>query len=236
MIPKILHLTAKQITFSENEELICKHNSQILHNWDIIRHDDQENLKIVEKFFPEYKSKYQQIQKGVVKADIARCMYMYAYGGIYADTDYLFIKPLNEKILSHKCIIPAEEIKNGLPYLGNCIFISEKGYAFWKDYIDYIFTNIDPLNIEEKDIINLTGPGGITKFYLPNKEKYPDIYVPQKNMFHPLISLYGLRVITDSTTIGIHFCFGSWRSNNRFKYYLFNLIQKLQAHRLILTK
>lgn len=237
MIPKILHLTAKTKQLNYEENIILKRNRKILKGWEINLFDDFDNEDIVKRYFPEYLAKYNSIKKGVAKADIARCMYMYVYGGVYADTDYLFIKEIPDEIMEKRCVIPAEYWKeNGTPYLGNCVFMSEKGVEFWKDYIDHVFTSIELDSLHENRIIDVTGPGGITDFYIKNHGKYQYIHVTPKNQFHPLQCCHGLRIKTNKTTVGIHFCFGSWRTKNLLKRYYYIAVQKMQALGIILTK
>lgn len=235
MIPKILHLTSKTKQLNGEENILLRKNRKVLKGWQINLFDDTDNEAIVRKYFPEYWNKYNSIKKGVAKADIARCMYMYVYGGMYADTDYLFLKDIPSELLQKKCIIPAECWKTPqTPYLGNCIFMSEKEVGFWKDYIDHVFKSIELDTLHENRIIDVTGPGGITEFYLSNKDKYPYIHVTPKNQFHPLQCWHGLRIQTDKSTIGIHFCFGSWRTKNILKRYYYILVQRMQALGLIL--
>lgn len=237
MIPKILHLTAKTKQLNSEENILLEKNKRVLNGWKINIFDDFDNEEIIKKHFPEYLDKYRSIMKGVAKADIARCTYMYVYGGVYADTDYLFIKNIPNELLNKTCVIPAEHWKDlHTPYLGNCVFMSEKGIGFWKDYIEHVFKNIELETLHENRIINVTGPGGITEFYLNNQDKYQYICITPKNQFHPLQCWHGLRIKTDKSTVGIHFCFGSWRTKNILKKYYYILIQRMQALGLILFK
>lgn len=230
MIPKIIHLTAKTKQLSWEEKMLWQKNEKVLTGWQFRLYDDADNLEIVKQYFPEYLEKYNSISKGVAKADIVRCMYMYVFGGLYADTDYCFMKPITMELMNARCVIPAEKWTDDTqPYLGNCIFFSEKKYSFWKAYVDHVFNNLELSDLQESRIIEVTGPGGITDFYLAHREEYPEIVVTRKNVFHPQLTAHHMRVLADGTTLGIHFCFGSWRSKNPMLKWIFTLRQKMQA-------
>ena len=235
MIPKIFHLTTKDGKLNSDEAIILSKNKKIFKDWDFRIYSDVDNFKIIEQHFPEFVDKYNSIKKGVMKADIIRCLYLYLYGGIYIDTDYQFFKMIPNNWLNEKCVIPTEFFdSNNTPFLGNCIFFSEKGYPFWYDYIKDLFDKMNLENISEEEIIGCTGPGGITKFYLNNKEKYTELKYTPKNVFHPLIVNHQLGVRKTKETIGAHYCFGSWRgkSHTPIRKWIYNFIQHLQARGL----
>ena len=232
MIPKIIHLTTKNGKLNGDENIILRKNKQIFYDWDFRIYGDDENLKIMQNNFPEFLEKYDSIKKGVMKADVIRCLYLYLYGGIYIDTDYQFFKKIPDKWLNERCVIPTEHLEaDNTPFLGNCIFFSEKGYPFWYASIKDLFDKIDVVNTCEDEIIGCTGPGGITRFYLEHRSEYPDLKYTPKNLFHPLIVNHQLGVKKTSETIGAHYCFGSWRgkSHSPFRKWIYTYIQHLQA-------
>ena len=232
MIPQIIHLTTKNGKLNGDETIIFKKNRKIFHNWEFRIYGDKENQIIIEQYFPEFLKQYNSIKKGVMKADIIRCLYLYLYGGIYIDTDYQFFKMIPNEWLNAKCVIPTEHFKeNGTPFLGNCIFFSEKGYSFWYDFVKNLFDNIDIINTREEEIIGCTGPGGITQFYLSNKNKYPELQYTPKILFHPLIVNHQLGIKKTQETIGAHYCFGSWRgkSHSPIRKWIYTTIQHIQA-------
>ena len=114
--------------------------------------------------------------------------------------------------LNKRCILPISR-DNESPFgLGNAIFGSEQGYSFWKDFIDNIFTNTELSSIKESRIIPVTGPEGLSDFYWKNKDKYKDIYLAPRNVFHPQLKFHFFIAATTKETIGIHLCWGSWRT------------------------
>jgi len=234
MIPKIVHHTTKSGQLDIYEQRLLAKNKKTLKGWEFNIWSDEDNRMLVQRDFSEFLNVYDSISKGVAKSDIARCMYMYSIGGIYFDTDYEIQRPIPDTYLSQKCVLPVAKIVDGDIYLGNCVFLSEPGHRFWLDYIRDVFKNIDELTaLEENRIIDVTGPGGITKFYLEHRGDYSDIIFPEQTIFHPNVIDHGLRVRSTKDTLGVHYCWGSWRSKKAYRKLISKLIRNLQLTGLI---
>ena len=108
MIPKIIHLTTTTGSLSRKEEDLLNANKKFIGDFEIKIYSDEDNLKFMAEYFPEFLDVYNKINKGVVKADIVRYLYFYKLGGIYCDTDYMFLRKIPTGILSQKCVIPSE--------------------------------------------------------------------------------------------------------------------------------
>lgn len=76
----------------------------------------ENTLELVEILFPHYVNDYLKLLSGAAKTDIARYLYVYQWGGVYFDTDFRFFQPINEKLLSHMCILGIED--EDMPELG----------------------------------------------------------------------------------------------------------------------
>lgn len=227
MIPKIIHQTAKTKNLTWEENRLVAHLKKILEGWEYHLWDDNENEEIVEKYFPQFLDKYKKIKKGVAKADIARYMYMYVYGGFYFDTDYKVLKEIPETILNKKCILPISRTNFRI---GNAVLASEPKHIFWLDLLNNIFKDEELFKLEECRVEDVTGPIKVTNFYLQNKNKYNDLYLAEKQIFHPHVKYKGLISTTNSKTLGIHFCWGCWRSkNNLFEALTILLSRKIQS-------
>lgn len=230
MIPKKYHLTTKDGSLNKNEKVIVEKNIKLLGSgWNVRIYSDKDNDEILKQYYPEFIQRFNTIKKGVVKADIMRCLYMHQFGGIYSDTDYQFLRPLPDSILNNQCIIPAECVRPENYKLCNCLFMSEAGNAFWYDFVDEVLNTISIDNIAEKDIIPTSGPVGITKFYLANKNKYRKITIPDPIMFFPLKHRWELLKKANPNTYGVHYCLASWRNVPIFKRILMTFIQNMQV-------
>lgn len=225
MIPKIIHQTAKDRNLTWEENRLVSHMKNILKGWEYRFWDDNENEELVKKHFPQYLEKYNRIKKGVAKADIARYMYMYVYGGFYFDTDYKVLKEIPQYIMEKKCILPVSRTNFRI---GNAILASIPGHKFWADLLEDIFNDEELFKLEECRVEDVTGPIKVTNFYLKNKDNYNDLYVAEKHIFHPHLKYRGVVPMLKKDTLGIHYCWGCWRSKGN----LFEAIRTLTRRKM----
>lgn len=229
MIPKIIHQTAKTREISWEEKRLIKRAKRRMADYEFRLYDDNDNYHLIKQYFPQYLEKYERISKGVAKADVARLVYMYVYGGWYCDTDYLWLTPPDKylaklQLNGYKCILPiSRDDEKPFKRLGNAVFGSEAGHPFWKSFIDYIFQSDELNSLREDRIEKVTGPEGLTDFYKKHISEFSDVYFPEKKYFHP--RLKGAYAMIENGTVGIHFCWASWRSGT-FKDRLKNLIRR----------
>jgi len=78
----------------------------ILKGWEYTFWDDSDNDRLIAQYFPQFAERYREIERGVVRADLARCMYLYIHGGFYFDTDYKILAPIGDDILAENCVLP----------------------------------------------------------------------------------------------------------------------------------
>lgn len=93
-IPKFLHQTWKS-------ELMKQDYVHSFDNWSKLHPDfihvlwtDEDNDLLVKTWFPQYEDAYTWLPLIIQKTDFVRLMYLYKYGGIYADLDYVAHKPI----------------------------------------------------------------------------------------------------------------------------------------------
>lgn len=199
-------------------------------DWEFYFYDDADNLRVMQEAFPEFFAQFRAIERGVVQADIIRCVYLYHFGGWYLDTDYRLHRRLEGEVavlnstngstasssldlLSQKVILPV----SGIPgkdrhFVCNSILASEKGHPFLRAFIEYLFSNDKILSLDEYSVEGLTGPLGLSRFYLKNRNRFPDVFLPLKHYFHPRITKWGFSYERDPENFGVHWCWGSWRT------------------------
>lgn len=228
MIPKIIHQTAKTCDISWEERILVKKLKKILPEWEYMFWDDTKNDDLVKREFPQYWDKFNSISKGVAKADIARLMFLYTYGGFYFDTDFKILKPIPSWMLKNDQLLmisrEGEDFK-----LGNAILASAPKGDFFGGFIDHIF-NSDELNkLKENRVELVTGPEALTAYYIMNKELYKDIILIDRPIFNPPVLNHGLNIKCTKDTVGVHLCWGSWRSAGFVKAVYIYLKRKIQA-------
>lgn len=219
-IPQIIHQTYK------NKELpqiyaMCQKEIRRLHpDFEYRFYTDEDIDSFIKKDFPEYYKRFNELPRMIMKIDMFRYFLMYKYGGIYADLDYLMLRPFDLDMTDKEVIIPTNRDfdKNGsTTSLGNCIFASAPGHPFWKLLIDSLFT-IDRKNLPSKgfnDVIYSTGPMFVFNKYMEFNRK-EDIYVPPRNYFHPPTKRDEeyINELRNKGCFGFHLCTGVWLNNS----------------------
>jgi mannosyltransferase OCH1-like enzyme len=232
MIPKLVHQTSASKLLSPEEERLRRRIKALMPDWKINTWDDGDNAKIVMNSFPKYFDKFAAIRRGVVKADIARCVYLYSFGGVYIDTDYKILRPIDEEILQYHCVLPVSRSEDPLsPYFRVCnsVMASDARHPFWEEFLAQIFSVPNLEDLPEKVVEKVTGPEGLTKFYLDNRSRFPDIFVPPRKFFHPQIKYKGLSYDRSYPSYGAHLCWGSWRSRGILRDFKTLITRKLSS-------
>ena len=139
---------------------------------------------------------------------------MFAFGGFYFDTDYKLLHPIDEEMLSHSCVLPVSRNSSSLFRLGNAVLGSEPNHTFWNVFIERIFSQVQLNDLAEADVEKTTGPEGLTSFYLEQSDLYNDIFLPPREVFHPLTTHMGFGFERGAATVGVHLCWGSWRKKS----------------------
>ena len=217
MIPKLIHQTSASKDISFEERQLQKRFRRFLPDWELKLWDDVDNANLLLRTFPAYYAAYNKLKKGVAKSDIARILYMYVYGGFYFDTDYKLLRRIEDDILRNTCVLPISRNNDtNSPEFRVCnsVLGSTPNYPFWKDFVCHIFETQDVDRVDEYNIEKITGPEGLTKFYVENINRYPEIHLPRRNSFHPLITFRGLSYEKGHSSYGAHLCWGSWRTKD----------------------
>lgn len=92
-IPKIFHQSWKTVKLPAKFEawsLSCRQKHK---DWEWVVWTDEDNLHLVQQYFPWLEETYRGLPSVIYQADLARFLYMYIYGGVYADLDTECLRP-----------------------------------------------------------------------------------------------------------------------------------------------
>lgn len=222
MIPTIIHQMAITKSLTWEEARLAARARKMMPSWEYRLWDNQEQLQLVRRYFPEFSDRHEAIPFGVARTDIVKYALMFVFGGFYVDTDYKFLRPLDARVLDTRCVIASEgaDPQQGPPDpnyvgLGSAMLGSEPGYSFWSRLIAHIFETRRPETLTRtEDIIEATGPEVMTRFLMANRDEFHDIQILNKNDFFPDIKWFGSRSSATPETYGIHLYWGSWRNKS----------------------
>src|SRR5438094_316457 len=101
-------------------------------DWELRLWTDEDNNDLVRTEFPHMVQWFDALPFGIMRADVARYMYMYVTGGLYLDLDYELIRPFDRT--TETCVLPLEHdgpVPGG-GRLGNAVLASEPRGAFFE--------------------------------------------------------------------------------------------------------
>ena len=93
-IPMFLHQTWKSELMQQDYVHSFDNWSKLHPGFLHVLWTDEDNDLLVKTWFPEFLSSYKWLPLVIQKTDFVRLMYLYRYGGIYADMDYVAYQPI----------------------------------------------------------------------------------------------------------------------------------------------
>lgn len=155
MIPKIIHQSYKSTVhpYPVHWQKSWKEKHS---DWSYHFHTDDDNRKLVIDHCPQFLTAFDAFPQGIMKADFARFLYLYVWGGLYADLDYVCLKPF-DTLLEQISHFGVPELPNNTYYhYHNALLISEPGNTFWLECAEQAVQysrSSEQLNVE-----SLAGP------------------------------------------------------------------------------
>jgi mannosyltransferase OCH1-like enzyme len=143
-------------------------------------------------------------------------VYLYVFGGVYLDTDYKVLRPFEVELDGNAAVLPMSRGVMGAAdfRLGNAVMASVPGLPFWREFLDELFADPRLTGLAEGHVEAVTGPLGLTEFYLRRYGGNPQVHLPRREIFHPEILRHGFSYDRSSLPVGVHLCWGSWRSKS----------------------
>jgi hypothetical protein len=178
-IPKIFHRTWKtkevdyQIFKPACVESWAKYNDE----YEFILHDDKDNRKFIETYYPWFLKIYDGYKRNIMRADAVRYFYLLYFGGIYVDLDFECLKPLDQYLTKQ-----VHFITNLSNWVSNAFMVATpQQYIFKEIIVSGLLKNYNNPNV-----LYSTGPGMLSKLLLPKHLKYmSEISLPEF-LFYPI--------------------------------------------------
>ncbi|RAL15843.1 TPT-domain-containing protein [Aspergillus homomorphus CBS 101889] len=102
-IPKLIHQTwfPAGSNMSENAQFWVQTMRAQNPDWEYVLWDDETNQLLVETHFPWFLQDYLRLPKEILRADVVRNLYMFLFGGMYADVDTEALRPVDGLFSGH---------------------------------------------------------------------------------------------------------------------------------------
>lgn len=154
------------------------------------------------------------------KSDILRYEILKKYGGVYVDTDYECLMPLDDFIHAHDFFAGLQQGDE----VGNAFLASAPDHPLLNDFIDRIGT-VEKFNMTPEEVLQVTGPIYITKRIIsyikeegskgiciyPCSYFFPLPHTLQKEFWSGKITPGQLKTFLKPESAGIHYWATSWQ-------------------------
>jgi len=188
VIPKIIHQTWKSKELPENFSYWSKSFTEINPGYDHRIYDDNDNLEIVKEHFPHLVEFYKSLPKEIYRCDFVRAVYMYVFGGIYADMDFHCLRSLDE-ICKHGLVLGRMGTDNSFPHsIPNAFMASKPQEIFWLGYIQVMVDTWRDAQRSGQDYYPelITGPVVLKKAVDTYKKYHTRITLLPGHMLYPI--------------------------------------------------
>lgn len=121
-----------------------------------------------------------------VKSDIARYEILFKLGGVYVDTDFECLKPIQPLLAGNSFV--AGTVFSSIPQINNAFIASEPGTTLLAGMIESISTAKVPLERHPSnfwEIFNSTGPVALSNIVLSHLESDSTVCVLPSNYLYP---------------------------------------------------
>lgn len=194
---------------------------QKMPDWQYVLMTDEDNRNFVLKYFPEYIHTYDNFKYPIQKVDMIRPMWLYVYGGVYMDLDYVVQKDFSELFQNDAdlYVVPSSNIQS---IITNSFMASVPRHPFWLEYLKHM--KDDPpfwALTKHFHVMTTTGPMALSQKLRDTKYVYS--ILPQKKLIPCDVCNIGqcspdgyLKTIVgqswngwDSTTLNFFYC--NWK-------------------------
>lgn len=138
--------------------------------WEYKFWTDEDNERLVADHYPEFLKFYRSIDRGVIRSDVARVLYLHRHGGLYVDMDFICLKPMEPLIAPHAkwglLAWHGSSVRPLVSALPNAWMYSPPGGPFWIRFLERA-----RIRWESGDRIpeNIAGPNRLFRFHEARK-------------------------------------------------------------------
>lgn len=137
MLPRILHQTWRDHLVPHEvyfPQWIASWR-ELNPGWEYRFWTDRDNDRLVAHHYPEFLPFYQSIDRGVIRADVARALYLHRHGGLYVDMDFVCLQPMEPLIAPHAGKVVLALHASPRQPLPNAWLYSPPGNDYWLRFL-----------------------------------------------------------------------------------------------------
>ncbi|MFW2389369.1 MAG: glycosyltransferase [Polyangiales bacterium] len=251
--PRIIHQTWKNEQVPSSLAPYQASWKRLHPDWEYRLWTDEDNDALVENEFPSLLDLYQSLPRAIHRADFARVLYLWRFGGLYVDLDIAALKPADELLDGASCTLGtepklhAERLRGVDQVVCNAAMASEPGHPFWERMIDQIRERSTQ---GREDPVWMTGPLCLQAAYEAHGEALgvalwdPDVFFPLPDLgsrslpLSPLERRHYERMVASGSyprkSVGVHHWAHTWIPLNPLRQNARKVLKALQGANSVL--
>jgi mannosyltransferase OCH1-like enzyme len=135
-IPKIIMQSWKNNNIPNHWVGSPKSIQKIMPDWKYVFMTDEDNRNMIKKHFPDFLPYFDALPYHIQKVDCSRYAFLYLYGGIYIDMDFLVQKDLSPLFQSGDIFLVSSGNVSG--YYTNSFMASKPRNKFWLEMLEEV--------------------------------------------------------------------------------------------------
>ena len=137
--PPILHQSWKSKSLPDNFQAWSRSWRKNHPTWNYYLWSDEDNDALAREYYPEYYDFFSGLAKDIMKADVARAMYMHRFGGMYADLDTFCLRPLDNLTALGSVLVAKMSADDNFEHnIPNAWMASIPGHPFWIYFLEIV--------------------------------------------------------------------------------------------------
>lgn len=169
-IPKRIFQTWKTHTVPNHWKPGQDSIKEMMPDWEHVLFDDEDNRNFIKEHFPDYLKYYDAFPYNIQRADVIRYAYLYVFGGLFFDSDFRVLKPLDELFTETDADVYLVHSGNVGGCVTNSFMASKPGCKFWLDVLEET-KRVLPWYYLGKHIVTMCSTGPIMLSNVCNKTK-----------------------------------------------------------------
>jgi mannosyltransferase OCH1-like enzyme len=137
-IPKIIMQSWKTRDVPEKWEESPKSIQKVMPDWEYVLMTDEDNRKMVKEHFPDFLECYDSLPHNIQRVDCSRYCFLYLYGGLYMDLDFIVQNGRDLSPLFQNGEIFLVSSGNVSGYYTNSFMASKPKNKFWLEVLEEI--------------------------------------------------------------------------------------------------
>ncbi len=133
-IPKIIMQSWKTKEVPHKWRNAPKSIKKVMPDWKYVLMDDEDNRNMVKEHFPDFLPHYDNFPHNIQRADCSRYIFLYLYGGLYIDMDFLIERDLSPLFTNGEVFLVSSG--NVAGYYTNSFMASKPRAKFWLEVIE----------------------------------------------------------------------------------------------------